>query len=121
MSKNDVSITLPFLYIFSVYIMLFHVYTDRGAIAVIHFPDYVQKMCQEDEDNNCKLLYEYRVSMHCHYISETASLSSCRSFKMYPNSLVMWLVSLRTQSTIGSRMYTHVRMIDRNNIMEAIL
>ena len=34
---------------------------------MIHFPDYVQKMCQEDEDNNCKLLYEYRVSIHCHY------------------------------------------------------
>ena len=79
---------------------------------MIQFPDYVQRMCQEDEDNNCMLAYEFKVGVHHHNSKKAHPLSPCRIYKMHPHSLIMWLVSLTTQNITDSRMYIHVRMID---------
>ena len=42
--------------------MNYSILLGRSVIAVNEFPDYVQGMCEEDEDNSCKLAYEYWVS-----------------------------------------------------------
>ena len=31
---------------------------------MIEFPDYVQRVCQEDEENNCMLEYEFKVNIY---------------------------------------------------------
>ena len=51
---------------------------------MIQFPDYVQRMCQEDEDNNCMLAYEFKVGVHHHNSKKCSSFVSMQDLQSVP-------------------------------------
>ena len=82
----------------------------RSDIPVSEFPDYVLDMTVENQHNKSKLAIEYQVgSMYIWDRNVKQSFKFCSNSVVFLHCPTKWPVFPRTQTSIDSGTFTHVR------------